>query len=212
MSKQEKEKIVKLFCDDCIWIYAVRQHFRDLYESGEERRNLLAEISQGFFGDLNVILQEYILLQKAKITDPASSGKNKDNLTSNYLASMEWDPDVKAKLDLINVRLMSFRKKIVEARKKYLAHSDLKSHLMQKNLGSFTENEEDDFWEALQEFVNVAHGATFEGPYPINAVLQNGDVQSLIHSLIEAEDYKELVENDSDFLHKRLGNRRYENA
>jgi len=193
-------------------MHAIRQHFRDLFESGELRRNLLTEISKGFFGDLNIVLQEYILLQKAKITDPASSGKGKENLSSNYLVSLNWSPPVEAELKALNDRLMGFRAKIDDARRKYLAHADLSSHLAQTKLGDFSEAEEQDFWSALQDFVNIAHEATFGGPYPIDAVQVDGDVQSLMHALVGAADYSDLVENEEGFLYRRFVKQRYKNA
>ncbi len=45
----DQATIVEAFCADCLWARTVRTHFRDLFESGEKRHELLAESAKGFF-------------------------------------------------------------------------------------------------------------------------------------------------------------------
>lgn len=207
-----KEETVRVFCDECVWIRSIRDHFELLYESGEQRKKLLSEISNGFFSDLNIILLEYILLQKAKLTDPASSGKGKDNLSTNYVVSLEWPLDIEQTLSSINERINRFREKIIDARRKLLAHSDLKSHLERIEYGEFTVDDEKEFWIALKEFANTAHMATFGEPFEIESTQVDGDAHTLVHALKEAIDYGDIAESDPGFLLKRSGKCRYEDA
>ena len=206
-----KEKVVKLFCKECIRVCGIREHFSVLYESGDTRKELLSEISKGFFSDLNIILQEYILLQKSKLTDPAESGKNK-NLTTNYIVSLDWPKEIQQKLDAANAKIGKFREKIVDARRKLLAHSDLESHLERTQYGSFTVEDENGFWTALQEFVNTAHMAVFDEPCEIEVPLVDGDAFTLVQALKEAVDYSDTVNSEPGFLLSRTGKQRYEDA
>jgi hypothetical protein len=157
-------------------------------------------------------LIEYVLLQQFKLTDPASSGTNKDNLTSNYILTLNSSNATVAVLTVENRHLMNFRAKVNDARRKLVAHSDLKSRLSLASLGSFTEKEEKLFWDALQRFVDAAHGEAIGGPFEIQAAMPEGDSASLVHSLIDAVDYNDLVNQEGDFLSRRIDRRRYEDA
>lgn len=207
-----RREVVIAFREECVWARSIRTHFATLYESGERRRQLLAEVANTFFGDLNAILIEYILLQQCKLTDPSSSGKHKENLSTNYILSLDWHPETAARLKDANATMMRFRTKVVDARRKLVAHSDLKTRMSLAALGAFTEEEEASFWTALQRFVHEAHGEAVGGPFEICAAMPDGDAGSLIHSLIEAVDYSDLAEQEDGFLVRRYDKRRYEKA
>jgi hypothetical protein len=207
-----RHKVVAAFCSECVWAHSARVHFADLFESGTKRHELLAGIAKIFFQDLNIVLLEYVLLQQCKLTDPASSGKDKENLTTNYILTLSWSSGTSALLADANRRLMVFRAKVVDPRRKLVAHSDLKSILSLASLGSFTQTEERDFWAALQDFVSAAHAEAIGGPFEINASMQDGDAKSLVHSLIDAVDYNDLVNEEDDFLVRRVDRRRYGDA
>src|SRR5690606_1321344 len=153
-----RREVVIAFREECVWARSIRTHFATLYESGERRRQLLAEVANTFFGDLNAILIEYILLQQCTLTDPSSSRKHKENLSTNDILSLDWHPETAARLKDANATMMRFRTKVVDARRKLVAHSDLKTRMSLAALGAFTEEEEASFWTALQRFVHEAHG------------------------------------------------------
>ena len=204
--------IIEAFCEECVWARAIRTHFAGLFEANEDRRLLLFEVANTFFQDLNLILIEYILLQLCKLTDHASSGKDKSNLTSNYILELEWSDKTKNILSETNAVLMSFRDKIINTRSKLVAHLDLRTRLQTISLLEFSEAEETEFWAALQTFVNAAHSEAIGGPFDINATMADGNVESLIHNLREAADYADLVNNEDGFLTRRINEMRYKNA
>ena len=207
-----RHKVVAAFCSECVWARSVRTHFSVLFESGVKRHELLAEVAKTFFGDLNLILMEYVLLQQCKLTDPASSGKDKDNLTTNYILTLSWSTATSALLADANRRLMAFRGKVVDARRKLVAHSDLKAILSLSSLGCFTQDEEQAFWAALQDFTNAAHAEAIGGPFEISASMPDGDGASLVHALVDAVDYNDLVNQEDDFLVRRIDRRRHGDA
>lgn len=207
-----RSKVVAAFCEECVWAQSIRTHFALLFESGQKRHALLAEVAKTFFGDLNAILIEYVLLQQCKLTDPASSGTNKDNLTSNYILTLNWTAATAAVLAAENQHLLTFRSKVNDARRKLVAHSDLNSRLSLASLGSFTESEETVFWQALQRFVDAAHDEAIGGPFEIQAAMPDGDAASLVHGLRDAVDYNDLVNQEDEFISSRLDRRRYEGA
>ena len=213
LSTDHRHEIVKGFCEECVWAHSIRTHFADLVEQNEKRRELLSEVASMFFGDLNLLLIEYIILQKCKLQDPVSDRKKStNNLTTNYILELNWSIETKSILEAENKRLMNFRKRIVDARNKLVSHLDLKTRLQPLGLGSFTQQEEQDFWSALQAFANAAHEEALGSPYPINAAMQEGDVASLVHYLRDGVDYDDLVESEDGFLLRRIKEKRFDRA
>ena len=212
MQADKRQNTVTAFCEECVWARAVRTHFAELFESGDTRHRLMAEIAKTFFQDLNIVLLEYVLLQQCKLTDPASSGAEKDNLTTNYVLSLNWSGETKEVLVDANRELLEFRTKINDARRKLVAHTDLRSRLQLMELGQFTKAAEQGFWSALQRFANAAYMEACGGPFEITATMPDGDAVSLIHGLVEAADYDDLVKQDAGFLVSRVGKRRYRDA
>lgn len=212
MQTFDRTQVVRAFCEECVWLHSIRMHFTDLFESSDERSKLLAEIASTFFYDLNLVLIDYMLLQQCKLTDPASSGINKDNLTTNFILQLGWSTETGVILEEQNQRLMEFRTKIVDARRKLVAHLDLRARLGTLNLGQFSKKDEANFWEALQVFVNAAHDEAIGGPFEIRVAMQDGDVSSLVHHLKDAVDYSHLLESSPELLASRWGQRRFENA
>lgn len=208
----DRRSVVEAFCQECAWARSIRTHFAALFEFNEPRRELLSEVANIFFHDLNLILIDYILLQQCKLTDPASSGKDKDNLTTNYILELEWSDQTRQVLGARNVELMAFREKILDARRKLIAHLDVSARLQPLGLGEFSEEEEAGFWSALQEFVNAAHSESIGDPYEIDAAMIDGDVQSLILCLKEGLDYSDLVKSEPGFLLRRLNQMRHKDA
>jgi hypothetical protein len=208
----ERRAVIEAFCEECVWARSIRTHYAALFEANEQRRELLSEVANIFFHDLNLVLIDYILLQQCKLTDPASSGKDRSNLTTNYILKLDWSEDTRQVLNAKNSELMNFRARIVDARRKLIAHLDLGTRVQSIGLGEFSAAEEASFWSALQAFVDAAHSEAIGGPYEINATMVDGDVESLIHSLKEAVDYNDLVESDPLFLRRRVNHMRYKDA
>lgn len=202
MEMNEHQRIVEAFCKECAWARIVYDQYSKLFEQGDVRLNLLDKIASTFFRDLSEIMKDYLLAQICKLTDPAKT-LGKPNLTADYLIEyLPWTPDKKEELAQISLKLSSFRKHIVHARNKILAHNDLTTSLDVNTLGAFPEGEEKVFWENLQDFVNVAYGHYFGSPYPIDAISQY-DADDLINALKKSVDYDEYFADKLDVKHKR---------
>lgn len=208
----DRVAIVRAFCEDCVWARAIRTHFAQLFEAGEKRRELLQETANTFFHDLNIALLEYVLLQQYKLVDEPSAGSGKENLTTNYLLSLDWSDETHAQLQAENESLLTFREKIAGARSKLIAHIDLRARLDVVGLGSFVQADELAFWSALQRFVDAAHDEAIGGPLEIDPSMPDGDAASLSHRLADALDYQDLVTEDPTLLVRRIGRRRFERA
>lgn len=210
----DRAEVVKLFCDECVWVRSIRTHFAELFESGPTRHQLLAESARQFFLDINVVLVEYILLQQCKITDPPYADKDNrvPNVTADYLLTFDWTDTTRASLVAANHRLQQFRCKVKKARNKLVAHADLRARLQNLPMGEFSQSEETDFWAALEEFVNAAHSEALGGPFSIYASMPDGDSLSLLHQLRDAIDYDDTIKQEDGFLLRRVPLRRYPDA
>jgi hypothetical protein len=128
-----------------------------------------------------------VILQFAKLTDPAKAGRH-FNLTSNYvLEEIAWPDEVRLQLANVNSRLMNFRKYIEGARSKRIAHTDLDSQLVTRGpLGAFPKNAEHQFLQDLEEFLNIAYGHLSNGQsLPIDVAMAT-DTHRLVRAMVKS--------------------------
>jgi hypothetical protein len=210
------KEIVKRFCGHVHWLVRLRHTYKVLFE--DERpscQTLMEKTAKSFFADLNRILQEYLLLECAKITDSATTG-NHENFTVDWLIRKICWPDDEAILkkltslpdddknilkELNSLRAITegFRSYIEFARNKLLAHSDRTAVLSGKPRGGFPKGEDRTFFCALQKICNITHEACCRTIYgdmsPIT--VGGGDVISLRKTLECAVAFKKALSESS---------------
>ena len=130
---ENQREVVEAFCDECVWVRSIRTHFADLFETNADRDALLSKVANIFFHDLNLILIEYILLQQCKLTDPALSGKDKNNLTTNFILGLDWSEETGKILRSKNTELMKFQKLITMKKAPQVLQTLCKQELTPQN-------------------------------------------------------------------------------
>ena len=90
----------------------------------------------------------------------------------------------KEEIEGIAARLSGLKERIIPARNKILSHNDLPTILENRPLDGFPQGDDEDYFEALQELVNVVHDRWHGGPYPFNN-LAEADVHEFL-LLLEA--------------------------
>ena len=204
-------QIVKRFCEECVWSWTVRDQYRKIYEKGERRLTLLNEVASMFFHDLQVIMIEHIILQMCKLTESAKSNGH-SNLSALYLVDVVPHPAGKSQeLTQLVASLKVFRKKVVDARRKIIAHSDLSTFLSGETHGEFSVQDEELFWEDLRKIVDIFHSHYCNGMYPINAVTQY-DAEDMVVALKKAVDYDTYFSNRTEEKIERRRLMEYEDA
>lgn len=192
--KDEKtKKIVKSFCGQVHNLRIVRHMYKELFET-ENSYVLMEKTAPSFFAHLNTILQNYLLLEFAKISDPAKSFGNENFTVDNLLLNIDWPQDIKKRLESQNDIIKDFRGYIKKARHKLLAHSDKETFLAQKQLGEFPEGKDEDFLKALEEICNITHDACFGIIYGSMVVTGVGDVISFKRKLLNGLAFDKLLE------------------
>ncbi len=81
----DSKDIVQSFVTECEKVRMAHDLFSELFDPDDDRkRNLFQSVAPTTFGDLNEILIGFMLLQFAKLTDPATTRMHA-NLTSNFI-------------------------------------------------------------------------------------------------------------------------------
>ncbi len=204
-TNEAAKKIVKKFCDHVHWLVRVRHTFKVLFEDQQPScRTLMEQTASSFFADLNRILHNYLLLECAKITDPAATRIHKnfyENFTVDYLVQkIVWpNEDILKELKSLQAITEDFRSYIRRARNKLLAHLDTAAVLSGTPLGEFPEGEDKRFFDALEKICNIAHEACFRAIYGdmSTVTLGGGDVINLRKTLEFAVAFNEALSESS---------------
>lgn len=196
---------IEALCNFCVRLRAHWRHFQILYEGTELERELLQRTANNFFGDLNHLLIEHLILQICKITDDAKTGKH-ENLTIKFLIekTISLVPPEDAKtLNALSERIHAFRAKIIDARNKYIGHLDRASILEGKPLGQASPEEWGQFWLDLQEFLHIMHKRYVDpnSVFFLNGAVGLSDAEALIDALRESTFYR-ILENYKATMNK----------
>ena len=171
------------FCEICNWAYETWVTHKSLFEENEAPNNNIGKAAY-FTSRLSRITQEYCLQQIAKLHDPAIQG-NSLNLTIDYMIRFgEWAERAEL-IEEIRGKLLGLWDRLKVARNKALAHNDLETLMANTTLGSFPEGADNEYFDALQDFVNEVHEKWVGGLYPLND-LAKADVEEFLAVLERA--------------------------
>jgi len=182
-----KQDIV-IFANHCVFARAIYLHLKALFEtSSADDRALMGRAAGIFFRDLSRVLIEYVVLLVCKITDPAQDSRNNDNHTIAFLLQhdeLNRDPLTLKRLHELRDQLQAFGAKLRRARDKLISHSDRVSILAVRPPGAATDQEWNQFWLDLQEFLNIVHRkAAGDSTFDLNAVAALSDANGLLTAL-----------------------------
>jgi transcriptional regulator with XRE-family HTH domain len=189
---------VEAFCNFCVSLRSTFRHYQTIFEEGADlRRELLRSIAPTFFGDLNLMLIEHMVLQICKITDREETAGH-TNLTVAFLlnncdfsaASTEMD-----RLKRLSDSMHAFRAKIISARNKLIGHLDRRSVRDGKALGATDKKLWTQFWLDLQDFLHILHKRYVDstGVFYLNGLAQLSDSDSLVKALKESTYFRTLL-------------------
>jgi hypothetical protein len=169
-------------------------------------RGKVSSLANVFFGDLNRVLIEYMILQVCKITDPARDFRNNENHTTAFLLShydFAAEPQKAQQLHDLPAKLQKFRNRLLPARNKLISHSDRAAILAGTSLGGVADSEWDEFWADLQDFVGIIYEKAVGTPIEINGCGGLSDADSLLKALKQSDCFEQLLHgNDSALTHK----------
>jgi hypothetical protein len=145
-----------------------------VFDDNPDAGSLRTGPTKEFFARLSEVTQEYSLLQIVKLHDPATQ-QGRCNLTLDYMVRFGgWDAATRAELEKVKARLDSFAANIRPARNHALSHNDLEFILKGDAEGDFPDGEDQAYFKALEEFVDIVARAALGTPFPF-CVMADGD-------------------------------------
>ena len=175
--------------EECMWTMKCYKNFRHLYEH-DRTLDLLKYSAGRFFHDMNIVLQEYCLLQIGKMTDPAITkirGGERENLTiPNLDARLKAENFWGHEISELSEKIMSYRDVIQESRNRVIAHADKKTFLQNLTIGEHTEQMVRSFFENLNAYTDAVGVVLGMGPLDYRACPGKGDVIDFVSLLEDA--------------------------
>jgi AbiU2 len=198
---------ILVFANQCVFMRSIYLHGKLLFEqSSAKDKSRMTRSAPVFFGDLNRMFVEYLILQVCKITDPARDFRKNDNHTIAFLLQhydFSSDPARQQRLAVLDARLQAFRQKLLPARNKVISHSDRAAIMAGHALGGVLEAGWANFWLELQELVGIMHEMIVGSPFQINGVGMLTDADGLLKALKYAECFEQLAhEGDAQLTHR----------
>lgn len=188
---------VLTFANCCVLLRSFWVHYQTLFEGSDLRRELLKTTAKTFFGDLNHMLIEHLILEVCKLTDPEGTGE-KRNLTVEFLANnTDFAASAKqhSKLTKLVARMHVFRGSILPARNKIISHFDLHAAQGQRSLGGAPTAAWRGFWDDLRDFIMIMHERHFGEPLDLYDVGELSDADQLVKALKESAYFRDLLDD-----------------
>ena len=165
--------VVEEFCNLCNRAHELWLNHLELFDSNPRLTELMKSIANCELKRLSVISQEYSLLQVIKLHDKAVMNGNITLGIDYVLTYGGWSDSVRDRLEALKKELDGFAFQLRDVRNKILSHYDLATILAGAPLGEFAKGDDEKYFEALQEFVNIVHDQVVGGPYPFSHNVKN---------------------------------------
>lgn len=192
------------FRDECIEVKAVFDMMNELYTDDPVITGVMLETGALFFSNLNRILIQFYFIQVARLTDPAGSHGNR-NLTIRHLnQQLEYHHRLNQDIENATKRLECYRCKILLARRKRVAHLDLKQSRQLETLGTHAEEQGRQFHVDLQQYCYLVAEALGEDRIDFQYTGGEGDACDVIKALELSLLLQDPVYDALDKLEKRL--------
>jgi hypothetical protein len=178
-----------------------------LFEGSVLKRELLQTTAPTFFGDLNRLFIEHLVLHICRLTDNSQTMGRK-NLTIKFLiehSDFSTAPDTLNRLGRISASIDAFRKKILPARNRLISHADLEAARLDQSLGAASDAEWQQFWLDLQDFLELMfrHHVDPNAHFYLNSVGNMSDAHSLLTALKNAKLFDAIM-NDREIAVQAL--------
>jgi hypothetical protein len=199
---------VAIFADYAVYVRSVYMHGRTLYETANDAdKSIMERAAPVFFGDLNKVLIEYVILQVCKITDPAKDVRGSENHTTGFFvaaADFSSEPDKGRRLAGLHASMQTLRGKLKPARDKVISHLDRNAALSKTIMGAASNDEWSQFWHDLDEFVAILYERYVSSP-PLQLLSVSGitDTLYLKRALRDGTHFNQLINGDDKYISRK---------
>ena len=173
--------------NEVTWLHAKWLEYRKLYAQSEKRVDLLNDAAAFFFGVVQNVLWEDILLHIARLTDPPNQG-GFDNLTLLRLPDAVADERMGQELRGLVQTCRDRSQFARQWRNKRLAHSDLSRAIDVKAapLPGMSRQHVEDILASFRLIMNHLHSSYLQGEVAFEHFLTHSGAEALIHHVAVA--------------------------
>ncbi len=158
-------RLVREFSALCNWAFYVYQLHGALFDKAAEKK-LAGSAAGAGLGRLSLMSQHTVLLELAKLHDPAASGRDITLGIDFVVRFGGWSAATRSQLDKIAQALNDFyegksqggrrsKSGVKVARNRVICHNDLEALASGETLGGFTEVDGARYFDNLQKLVNL---------------------------------------------------------
>lgn len=173
--------------NDVIWVHAKWLEYRKLYGKSEERLDLLNETAGFFFGVVQRVLWDDVLVHIARLTDPPKQGRF-ENLTLLRLTDAFKDTEIGVEVQKL-VGLTQSRAEFARAwRNRRIAHSDLQLalNLTVEPLPGISRQNVGNALASIRDVMNLLHRHYLGGTVGFEYFIAKDDADTLVYYLSRA--------------------------
>jgi hypothetical protein len=190
---------VEAFRGSCVSLRSLWRHFEILFIGTDLKRELLQTTAPTFFGDVNGLFRDYLILHICRLTDNAETMGRK-NLTVKFLiehSDFSSAPRTLEKLNQVSANIHAFRTLILPARNRFISHLDLEAVRLDAPLGAASDAQWKQFWIDLQDFLDLMHRHHIDpnGHFYLNGIGNMSDADSLLTALINAKRFYAVMDD-----------------
>ena len=158
MTRDELQREFETLRNQAIYLIKTFNTYNDLFEASDEVERVLRKSAESFFGDINMIMIEYMTLVVCRLTDPPKTS-GKPNLTIQHMNELLRENNfLTPEIETLSDSIMAYRELLEPVRNKILAHMDRDTYIHNLALGGHSKEEVAQFFEndLLQYFEKVA--------------------------------------------------------
>lgn len=174
------------------WVHLKWKDFRALFTHDQATVGLLNEAAPDFFGHLQGIMWESVLLHLCRLTDPPKSGCGRDNLSIRRLPDIV-DEELKTELSSLVAGARQNTEFSRDWRNRALAHKDLGANVGQssESLAAASSQQVEEALKAIRKVMNCLERHYLDGPVSYEHSIEAfGGVASLVGCLQRGLDAK----------------------
>lgn len=181
--------------NEVVWLHNKWREYRALFGHSEARIELLNRAAAVFFGQLDGILWEDVLLHICRLTDPVAVGGYRQ-LTIRRLPGYISDPTLRARIEALLDATLSRSEFARDWRNRHIGHRSLAraTDSAARPLAHASRASVERVLDALDEVMMAIHESLMDGGIDLRPSGDPGDADDLMHVLDEGVRAREARE------------------
>jgi hypothetical protein len=185
--------------DEVAWLHTIWENHRQLFQTSEKRRKLLAEWAYAFFLIIHQVLIDNVLLLLSKLTDPAGEGKTQRLSSETLQKRVEKHGDHKLVSELKETlgKLKEKSHVIRTHRNKRLAHIDMEVKMKRAELDHVSVEMVEEMLALAGAYMNAVEGHYYQREVRYQFGIDSySDADALVTKLRHGLRFEQLIKDE----------------